>query len=174
MCASLIMCARLGPSPPGAEIADGTAPLSASGVGRDVPADRPLGASALHPGARAFWPFMVLALAAIALVIMSMTGLVAGKDSLLLGTVSHAGAPTRTFEALIRQLGFGLFPWSAVAIFALARPLTRLDGDGDGTNSRLAFVGLYLLVFAGLGFALSGYLTVVQGDVRYVALPAIA
>ena len=103
-----------------------------------------------------------------------MTHLVAGKYSWLLGGVPRAGAPTKTFEALIRQLGFGLFPWSAVAIFALARPLTRLDGEGAGTNTRLAFVSLYLLVFAGLGFALSGYLNVVQGDVRYVALPAIA
>ncbi len=61
-----------------------------------------------------------------------------------------------------------------MAIFALARPLTRLDGEGAGTNTRLAFVSLFLLVFAGMGFALSGYLTVVQSDVRYVALPAIA
>ena len=74
----------------------------------------------------------------------------------------------------MRQLGFGLFPWSAVAIFALARPLIRLDGEGPATNTRLAFVQLFLLVTAGLGFALSGYLNVVVGDVRYVALPAIA
>jgi len=178
--ASLIIGYGLRPNPPGTEIADGTAPLSASGVGRDVPADRPLGASAFHPGARAFWPFAVLALAAIALVVVAMTGLVAGKYSWLLGTVPHAGAPTRTFEALIRQLGFGLFPWSAVAIFALARPLTRLDGDGDGTtggattNTRLVFGSLYLLIFAGLGFGVSGYLNAVANDVRYVALPAIA
>ena len=72
----------------------------------------------------------------------------------------------------MRQLGFGLFPWSAVAIFALARPLTRLDGEGAATNARLAFVQLYLLVFAGLGFALSSYLHIVSATSRFVALPA--
>jgi hypothetical protein len=174
--ASLIIGYGMRPNQPGREIPDGTGPLAAPGVGRDVAADRPLGASAFHPAARAFWPFAVLGLTAIALVIVAMTGLVAGKYSWLLGAVPHAGAPTRTFEALIRQLGFGLFPWSAVAIFALARPLTRMDGEGDGatTNTRLAFVGLYLMIFAGLGFAVSGYLNAVANDVRYVALPAIA
>jgi hypothetical protein len=176
--AALIVGYGLRPNPPGAVIADGTGPLSAPGVGRDVAADRPLGASSFHPGAGAFWALLVLALTGAALVIVTMAGPVAGKYSWLLGGVPHAGAPTRTFEALIRELGFGLFPWSAVAIFALARPLTRLDGDGDGggsaTNNRLAFVSLYLLMFAGLGFAVSGYLNVVANDVRYVALPAIA
>src|SRR6185369_11504120 len=64
--------------------------------------------------------------------------------------------------------------WSAVAVFALARPLIRLDSDGVRTNPRLAFGQLYLLFFAGLGFALSTYLVLVVGDARYVALPAIA
>jgi dolichyl-phosphate-mannose-protein mannosyltransferase len=172
--AALIIGYGLNPNASDAAIADGTGPLAAPGVGRDVPTDRSLGASTLHPGARTFWPFAVLGLAAVALLIFAMTHLVAGKYSWLLGGVPRAGAPTKTFEALIRQLGFGLFPWSAVAIFALARPLTRLDGDGGGTNTRLAFVSLYLLIFAGTGFALCGYLNVVQNDVRYVALPAIA
>jgi hypothetical protein len=159
---------------PGATAADGTAPLSAAGIGRDVPSDRSLGASTIHPIARSFWPFVVLGVAAAAILVYAMTHLVAAKYSWLLGGVPRAGAATKTFDALIRQLGFGLFPWSAVAIFALARPLTRLDGDDIATNTRLAFVSLYLLVFAGLGFAVSGYLNVVQSDVRYVALPAIA
>jgi len=177
--ASLIVGYGLEPNQPGAPIADGTGPFSAAGVGRDVPADRPLGASTLHPRAGAFWAFAVLGLTAVALLIVAMTGLVAGKYSWLLGGVPRSGAPTKTFETLIRELGFGLFPWSAVAIFALARPFTRLDGGGNGgggaaTNNRLAFVSLYLLVFAGLGFAVSGYLNVVENDVRYVALPPIA
>jgi len=179
--ASLIVGYGLEPTPPGAVVADGTGPLSPAGVGRDVPADRPIGASSFHPSTAAFWFFAVLGLTALGLLIAAMTGLVAGRYSWLLGGVPRAGAPTRTFEALVRQLGFGLFPWSAVAIFALARPLTRLDGEGaadaaaePGTNRRLAFVSLYLLIFAGLGYAASGYLDVVANDVRYVALPAIA
>jgi hypothetical protein len=172
--AALIIGSGLRPNEVGAVIEDGTAPLSAPGVGRDIAADRSLGASTFAPGRRALLPLAGLGLAAVVLLIVAMTHLVAGKYSWLLGGVPRAGAPTKTFEALIRQLGFGLFPWSAVAIFALARPLTRLDGEGASTNNRLAFVSLFLLLFAGLGFAVSGYLNVVQSDVRYVALPAIA
>jgi hypothetical protein len=174
--AALIIGYGLRPDAPDVLIADGTGPLSDAGVGRDIPPDRPLGASTLHPAARgwAWVVFAALGVAALVVLIIAMTHLVAGKYSWLLGGVPRGGASTKTFEALIRQLGFGLFPWSAVAIFALARPLTRLDGDGGSTNVRLTFVSLYLLVFAGMGFALSGYLNVVQNDVRYVALPAIA
>jgi hypothetical protein len=172
--AALIIGYGLRPNANAAEITDGTGPLSAPGIGRDVSAERVLGASTFKPDTRAFLPFALLGAAALGLLVFALVHLVAGKYSWLLGGVPRAGAPTKTFEALIRELGFGLFPWSAVAIFALSRPLTRLDGDGGATNSRLAFVGLYLLTFTGLGFALSGYLMVVQGDVRYVALPAIA
>jgi hypothetical protein len=172
--AALIIGYGLKPNDAGAVIEDGTAPLSALGVGRDITADRPLGASTFAPGRRALLPLAALGLAAVVLLVIALTSLVAGKYSWLLGGVPRAGAPTKTFEALIRQLGFGLFPWSAVAIFALARPLTRLDGEGVSTNTRLAFVSLFLLLFSGLGFAVSGYLNVVQSDVRYVALPAIA
>ena len=157
-----------------ATVADGTAPLSEPGIGPDLPADRSLGAATLSPRTGAFWLFAALAVAAIVVVVIAMTQLVAAKYSMFLGATPRGTAPTRTFDALVRQLGFGLFPWSAVAIFALARPLTRLDGDGPTTNVRLAFVQLALLITAGLGFALSGYMNVVVGDVRYVALPAIA
>jgi hypothetical protein len=174
--AALVIGYGIKPNASIGDVTDGTGPLGDAGVGRDIPADRVLGASTLKPGAGAFLPFALLGVAALGLLVFAMTHLVAGKYSWLLGGVPRSGPPTKTFEALIRQLGFGLFPWSAVAIFALARPLTRLDSDADGasTNNRLAFVSLYLLVFAGVGFGLSGYLQVVQGDIRYVALPAIA
>ena len=155
-------------------VADGTGPLADPGIGPDLPADRALGASTLSPRVRAFWALAALAVVAVVALVIALTGLTAGKYSMFLGAAPRAAAPTRTFDFLVRQLGFGLFPWSAVAIFALARPLTRLDGEGPATNTRLAFVQLFLLVTAGLGFALSGYLAVVVGDVRYVALPAIA
>ncbi|HVR62196.1 MAG TPA: hypothetical protein VMU50_09880, partial [Polyangia bacterium] len=90
------------------------------------------------------------------------------------GGVTQGGVPSHNFEYLIRQLGFGLFPWSAVAVFALARPLIRLDeSDGVRSNTRLAFQQLFIFFVAGLGFALSTYLVLVLGDGRYVALPAI-
>src|SRR5262249_28254324 len=97
-----------------------------------------------------------------------------GHYSKLLGGIPRSGAPTHTFETLIRELGFGMFPWSAVAVFALARPLIRLDGDGAPTNARLAFGQLYLFLFAGLGFALSSYRLIIFGEARAVTLAPIA
>jgi hypothetical protein len=73
----------------------------------------------------------------------------------------------------VRELGFGMFPWSAVAVFALARPLIRLDGDGPPTNARLAFGQLFLFLFAGLGFALSTYRLIIFGEARAICLAPI-
>jgi hypothetical protein len=153
---------------------DGTAELAAPGIGPDIAAGRSFGASTLRPAGRGFVVFLVLGLGALALLVASMTGIVAGHYSALLGGVPRSGAPTHTFETLIRELGFGMFPWSAVAVFALARPLIRLDGDGATTSSRLAFGQLYLFLFAGLGFALSTYRLIIFGEARAICLPAIA
>ncbi len=181
--AALLVGRGLVPADPSA-INDGTASLAAAGIGPDVAAARTLAASTLRPGRRGFIPLLVLAVLAIGLTLATLGGFVAGKYSWLMGGVARSGPPTHEFEALIRELGFGLFPWSAVALFALARPLTRLDGDGSAgaspdapalrTNARLAFVELYLLFFAGLGYASSSYRDIVLGQARYVALPAIA
>ena len=155
-------------------IDDGTADLAPAGIGPDIAAGRSFAASTLRPGSRGFAIFVGLGLGALALMIASMTGIVSGRYSALLGGIPRSGAPTHTFEALIRELGFGMFPWSAVAVFALARPLIRLDGDGPPTNARLAFGQLYLFLFAGLGFALSTYRLIIFGEARAICLPAIA
>jgi hypothetical protein len=156
---------------------DGTGPLTAPGVGPDLPAGRSLGGSSLQPAARGFPAFALLGVAGLALLPPALIHLVSGKYSFLLGGIPRAST-THTFDALVRELGFGLFPWSAVALFALARPLIRLDGaseaPGSRSNPRLAFVGLYLLVFASFGFALSSTLNIVTGEARYVALAAVA
>ncbi len=172
---ALLIGGRLVAGDPAA-VNDGTAPLAPPGIGPDVAADMTLGASALRPGRRGFVALLVLILFAVGLGLAGLGRFVAGQYSWLVGGVPHAGAPTHTFEVLIRELGFGLFPWSAVAFFALARPLTRLDGDNSEvrTNPRLAFVELYLLLFAGLGYAFSSYRDIVLGQARYAALPAIA
>ncbi|HSS39782.1 MAG TPA: glycosyltransferase family 39 protein, partial [Polyangia bacterium] len=166
---------------PGA-IQDGTAMLAAPGVGSDVAAGGTLGASTFRPGRRGFVPLLLLVVGAAVLALAALGRLAAGKYSWLVGGVARSGPPTHTFETLIRELGFGLFPWSAVAFFALARPLTRLDtpaadqsaGSALRTNPRLLFVELYLLFFAGLGYAFSSYRDIVLGQARYAALPAIA
>jgi hypothetical protein len=162
---------------PSASIDDGTAPLAAPGVGPDVAAEATLGASTWRLGARGFVPLAILAVLGVVVLGGGLFHVVAGKYSWLVGGVPHSGAPAHSFEALVRELGFGLFPWSAVAVFALARPLIRLDADEAGvprTNPRLAFVELYLLFFAGMGYALSSYRDIVLGQARYEALPAIA
>jgi hypothetical protein len=158
-------------------VEDGTADLAAPGIGPDVQAGAPFGASALKPGSRAFPIFAVLAVGAIVLLVASMTGIVAGHYSKLLGGIPRSGTPQHTFEALVRELGFGMFPWSAVAVFALARPLIRLDGDASSmtsTNARLAWGQLFLFLFAGLGFALSTYRLIIFGEARAICLAPIA
>jgi hypothetical protein len=170
--ATVVVARGLTPQTEG--IDDGTVDLAPAGIGEDVPAGRAFGVSLLSSRSRGFAIFAVLAVGGVVLLALSMTGIVAGHYSRLLGGIPRSGAPTHTFEALIRELGFGLFPWSAVAVFALARPLVRLDDDGAPTNARLAFGQLFLFVLAGLGFALSTYRLVIFGEARAICLPAIA
>lgn len=180
LAASLLVCARLPVrdaqtmAAPDTGITDGTDVLSAPGAGPHVVAGRSFGASTLHPRAYASWMFVLLALLGVALVVAALTGFVAGRYSPLLGGVPRGGPPSHTFEQLIRELGFGLFPWSAVAFFALGRPLIRLDEDETlRTHSRLAFGQTYLLLFAAFGYAMSTALMWTLGEAHYVALAAI-
>jgi len=151
------------------------AAFCASGVGADVAADVGFGRGLFVQGARGRAAFVALAALGIVLFIATLaTGNVAGKFSLLLGGVPRAGTPATTFEFFVRQLGFGLFPWSALAVFALGRPLVRLGGGNEPEGDRLAFVQLYLLVFAAFGFALSSFFVLMTGEARFVALAPIA
>lgn len=180
LAATLLVCARLPVrdaqtmAAPETGITDGTDVLAAPGAGPHVVAGRSFGTSTLHPRAYASWFFVLLALAGLALVVAALSGFVAGRYSPLLGGVPRGGPPAHTFEQLIRELGFGLFPWSAVAFFALGRPLIRLDEDEAlRTHSRLVFGQTYLLVFAAFGYAMSTALVWTLGEARYVALAAI-
>jgi len=153
---------------------DGTV-LSAPGVGQDVPADVGFGRGLFLKGARGRVALALVAALGIVLFIVTLaTANVAGKFSLLLGGVPRAGTPSTTFDFFVRQLGFGLFPWSALAVFALGRPLIRLGGGSEPEGDRLAFVQLYLLVFAAFGFALSSFFVLMTGEARFVALAPIA
>lgn len=158
-------------------VGDGTGSLAASGAGPDVAAGRSFGAS-LRAHKLAAGLVTVLAVGGIVLVIAALTTLVAGHRSALLGGTPRSGVPSITWDYLVRQLGFGLFPWSAVAFFALGRPLIRLEDSGpddkDTTNTRLAFQQTFLLLFAGMGFALSTALALMAGEARFAALGAVA
>jgi Dolichyl-phosphate-mannose-protein mannosyltransferase len=181
---AVAICSGLPVRPESDAPTDGTSSLAAPGVGPDIVAGRRFGACLGNPTTALL---VLLAVITGSILVAALTHLVAGHRSTLLGGTPRGGVPSITFEYLVRQLGFGLFPWSAVAFFALGRPLIRLDDTGTDsdpgddqskkiarTNSRLAFAQTFLLLFAGLGLALSTYLALVVGEARYVALGAIA
>ena len=153
----------------------GASKLTSPGVGTHLPAGTTLGASLRAPKVQAGVVLIGAALAGVLLAVLTMTRAnVAGQYSILLGGIPRSGAPSATFDNLIRQLGFGLFPWSALAIFALGRPLIRLGGGDEADGDRLAFGQLYLLIFAAFGFALSTVFVLMCGEARYCALAPVA
>jgi hypothetical protein len=154
---------------------DAGAVLSAPGIGPHVSADVSFGRGLLVLGAPGRTPLLTVAVLGIVILVITMaTANVAGQFSMLLGGVPKAGTPSTTFEFLIKQLGFGMFPWSALAVFALGRPFIRLGGGNEPDGDRYAFMQLYLLLFAAFGFALSSYLVLMTGEARFVALAPIA
>jgi hypothetical protein len=149
--------------------------LTYPGLGAHLPAGTSLGASLRSPGVQGGVALLVAALVGALLLLLTMTKAnVAGQYSLLLGGVPRGGAPNATFDTIIRQLGFGLFPWSALAIFALGRPLIRLGGGDESDGDRLAFGQLYLLIFAAFGFTLSTVFVLMCGEARFCALAPVA
>jgi hypothetical protein len=185
---AVAICAGMPVLAPTDEPADGTASLAPFGVGPDFVPGRSFGANTRARKA-VLAALILLAAGGLAILVLALSRQVAGHRSTLLGGTPRGGVPAITFDYLIRQLGFGLFPWSAVAFFALGRPLIRLDDDEPRahapgtndeptarpyTNSRLAFGQTFLLLFAGLGLAFSTYQALVVGEARYVALAAIA
>jgi hypothetical protein len=154
---------------------EAAAVLTTAEPGRDVPGEKTFGSGLLSAGARGKIPIAAVALLGLVLLVLTLTSAnIAGKYSLLLGGVPRGGTPAQLFEYLIKQLGFGLFPWSALVVFALGRPLIRLGNAGETDGGRLAFAQLYLLIFAGFGFALSTVFVLMTGEARYVALAPMA
>jgi hypothetical protein len=140
-----------------------------------VAGDVGFGHGLLVKGARGREVLAGIALLGLALLVLTLArGNVAGKFSLLLGGIPRSAAPTTTFEFIIKQLGFGLFPWSALAVFALGRALIRLGGGDEPDGDRLAFSQLYMLVFASFGFGLSSLYVIMTGEARFVALAPVA
>ncbi len=148
------------------------AALAAPGIGPQFPAGQPLGRSLRGAG---LLPVALVALVGLGVLVLTLTSAnVAGQFSLLLGGIPRGGTPPQKFEYLVRQIGFGLFPWSAIAVFALGRALVRLGDEDPKGGGRLAFGQLYLLVFAAFGFALSSVFVLMTGDARFPALAPIA
>lgn len=155
-------------------VAPGEEAPSATGAGPDVPAERGILAGLFSKGVRGRGGLALVALAGLGLLILTLTmANIAGRYSILLGGTPRGGPPAQKFEFLVRQLGFGLFPWSALVVFALGRGLVRLT-EGTESAGRLAFVQLYLLLFASFGFALTGVFVLMTGDARFAVLPPLA
>ncbi len=136
-------------------------------------------------------PFGLTAVVGVGLLIaVFSTANVAGTYSFLLGGAPRGSVPTELFEYFVRQLGFGIFPWSALAVFALGRAFVRASDDegqpepsppADPTAAvvrpaadRAGFVSAYLLVAASFGFALASVFVLLTGDARFPALAPIA
>jgi 4-amino-4-deoxy-L-arabinose transferase-like glycosyltransferase len=114
---------------------------------------------------------MAIALGAAALLVVAVSLFhthTAGAYSILLGGVPRLGAQAPTFEWVVKQLGFGLFPWSALAFFALGQPLAGPDDE------KVPPARLCLLLFAGFAFALATVRGLLVGEGRFAALAAIA
>jgi 4-amino-4-deoxy-L-arabinose transferase-like glycosyltransferase len=148
-------------------------------VGVVVPA-LAFGAAWLLGGARsASPPFRrlapVVALVGVALVLITlMTPYRAGQSSWLLGGTPVFGPSSRSFEAAFRLLGFGLFPWSALALFAVLSPLAALDEDPPPEARSRAF-GVLLLVFSVVfGLAAATLQLHLVGQAKLAVLPALA
>lgn len=145
------------------------------GVGPDVPENQSLGRALIGGGVRAWVPLALVALVGIAcLVAPFVVGNVAGKFSLLLGGIPRGGVPAQKFDYLLRQIGFGLFPWSAVAIFALGSAFLRVRDDDEHGGGRTAFVWMHLMLFATFAFAIASLFGLQTGSARFPALAAVA
>ena len=124
-----------GLTPAELRVAGAPARLTAPGLGPDVPAGRSFGRGLLASPRG----IVVLVIGAVGLLVLLLTltqANVAGQYSLLLGGTPRGGTPPQKFEYLIRQIGFGVFPWSALVVFALGRALVRLGEDDGGKSAR--------------------------------------
>src|SRR5262249_31357695 len=100
---------------------------------------------------------------------MAVTRHVAGRPSWLLGGTPQLGPSGQSFVAVLRRLGFGLFPFGALAFFALAPPLIE-DADEAAPDSGRRFAGLLAFFFAAFGLALGTVSVHLVGEPRPVAV----
>jgi hypothetical protein len=96
----------------------------------------------------------------------------ADLPSSFLGGVVRSGPSAVTFEHLVRQAGFGLFPWSAAAAFALCRP--ALDDGAPGAGDRRGGADLFTLLFAAFALAFGTLRLQLVGAGSFAALAPVA
>ncbi len=93
-----------------------------------------------------------------------------GYQKLLGGTFRGGDEPpgNATFDYLVNQLAFGLFPWSALAPIAVVRLLLFRNGDRD------AWGGMVIIAWAAAAYVAGALWMREMGDLRYPGLIAIA
>jgi 4-amino-4-deoxy-L-arabinose transferase-like glycosyltransferase len=107
--------------------------------------------------------------------VAALTPYRAGQASWLLGGTPVLGAAARTFDAVLRVLGFGLFPWGALALLALLAPLVALTDETPAAEERGQSFAALLPLFAGaFGLAAATVQLHLVGQARISILPAVA
>lgn len=117
----------------------------------------------------------VITLAGAALAVTTLaTSYQAGQSSWLLGGVPAHGPSPRTFESALRVLGFGLFPWSALALLALLAPLLPADERTASEERPRRFATLLPVFVVVFGLASATLQLRLVGQAHLSLLPAIA
>lgn len=113
------------------------------------------------------WTSLGLGLVALGLGVWALLAAQPELSLELLGASLNPPSKLPTHDAVLHHLGFGLFPWSAVAPFALAMVLGS-DEDHSGA------LGVCLLGVFGVALALHGLSAPYVGNVPFVATFALA
>ncbi|MBW2734944.1 MAG: glycosyltransferase family 39 protein [Deltaproteobacteria bacterium] len=116
-----------------------------------------------------------LALIAAGVVIGLILAVMANSKFMLIGSIYRKVAIPPVFTVVFRDIGFGMFPWVALAPLALWSFVAKQsDGEKDGSLARGGFLKLVLIVAVVLGFLLTVLWPGFFGKVRFLGLPFLA
>lgn len=92
----------------------------------------------------------------------------------LLGGTWRPGDPpaAATFDWVIDQLAFGMFPWSAIAPIALLR--LAWPGNGAGRRDRGSFGAVAILAWTAAAYLISALFVRKVGELRFAAVAGVA
>ena len=103
---------------------------------------------------------------------IALTPYRSGQPSWLLGGTPVLGGSPRTFDAVLRVVGFGLFPWGALALFALLAPLQDLADETPAEERGRDFTALLPMFVGAFGLAAATLQLQLVGQARIAILPA--
>ena len=129
----------------------------------------PLSRVRVGPGRTLVFGLAVVAAGLLAATLLSTytAGTPTWLASWLLGGTPTGLVSSRSFETLLRSLGFGLFPYGALALLALLRPLAAPDTERPIPDT---FADLLLLLLAAGALALGSVQLHLTGQARLLVL----